>query len=205
MKNINYLITLLFSVSLILASCSRQPAISITKRHYRPGYNVEFNPGKIDKIRSRSNAEISSVDAKTPIEEPRESAGEAHAEVEKAATEIGGNTTSADLKISDSKREVVPADGNNSVQPAAKKKGLLAQSANTVKRLIKKPFTSGIFKDHSNTTAINEGGTVFWTVIAILLVVWLIAVLTGNTFGGLIYLLLVIALIVLLIKLIGRL
>jgi len=100
MKNINYLITLLFSVSLILASCSRQPAISITKRHYRPGYNVEFNPGKIDKIRSRSNAEISSGDAtKAPIEEPRESAGEAHAEVEKAATEIGGNTTSADLKI----------------------------------------------------------------------------------------------------------
>lgn len=44
-----------------------------------------------------------------------------------------------------------------------------------------------------------------WTLIAILLVLWLIALLTGATFNGLIHILLVIAAIVLVIRLLqGR-
>ena len=44
-----------------------------------------------------------------------------------------------------------------------------------------------------------------WTIIAIVLVLWLIGLLTGNTFNGLIHILLVIAAIVLVIRLLqGR-
>lgn len=44
-----------------------------------------------------------------------------------------------------------------------------------------------------------------WTIAVILLVLWLLGLLTGNTLGGLIYLLLVIALIVVVYNLVvGR-
>ncbi len=44
-----------------------------------------------------------------------------------------------------------------------------------------------------------------WTIIAILLVMWLIGVVTANTFGGVLHLLLVLALAVVVFRLItGR-
>ena len=44
-----------------------------------------------------------------------------------------------------------------------------------------------------------------WTIAVILLVLWLLGLVTGTTFGGLIHILLVIAVIVLIVRLIqGR-
>jgi hypothetical protein len=44
-----------------------------------------------------------------------------------------------------------------------------------------------------------------WTIVAILVILWLLGLVTSNTFGGLIHLLLVIALVVIIINLIqGR-
>jgi len=44
-----------------------------------------------------------------------------------------------------------------------------------------------------------------WTIFVILLVLWLLGLVTGTTFGGLIHILLVIAVIVLIVRLIqGR-
>jgi hypothetical protein len=55
----------------------------------------------------------------------------------------------------------------------------------------------------------REGGekrrTMLWTIFVVLLVLWLVGLLSSYTFGGLIYLLLVAALIVLIIQLVtGR-
>ncbi|MBN1633330.1 MAG: lmo0937 family membrane protein [Ignavibacteria bacterium] len=44
----------------------------------------------------------------------------------------------------------------------------------------------------------------FWTVILVLLILWAIGLLSSYTFGGLIHILLVAAVIVLIIKLIKR-
>ncbi len=41
-----------------------------------------------------------------------------------------------------------------------------------------------------------------WTIVLILIILWLLGFISGNTLGGLVYLLLVIALIVLVIRLI---
>lgn len=41
-----------------------------------------------------------------------------------------------------------------------------------------------------------------WTIVAILLTLWLIGLVTANTFGGLLHILLVIAIIVAIIRLI---
>jgi len=43
-----------------------------------------------------------------------------------------------------------------------------------------------------------------WTIAVILLVLWLLGLITGNTLGGLIYLLLVIALVVIVYNLVVR-
>jgi hypothetical protein len=43
-----------------------------------------------------------------------------------------------------------------------------------------------------------------WTVFVILLVLWLLGLVTGTTFGGLVHVLLVIAVIVLIVNLVQR-
>jgi hypothetical protein len=43
-----------------------------------------------------------------------------------------------------------------------------------------------------------------WTVFVILLVLWLLGLVTGTTFGGLVHILLVIAVIVLIVNLVQR-
>jgi hypothetical protein len=43
-----------------------------------------------------------------------------------------------------------------------------------------------------------------WTIIGILIVLWLLGLITSFTFGGLIHLLLVIALVVLIVKLVKK-
>lgn len=44
-----------------------------------------------------------------------------------------------------------------------------------------------------------------WTIVAILLVLWLLGLVTGTTFGGLVHVLIVVAIIVLVIQLLqGR-
>ena len=42
-----------------------------------------------------------------------------------------------------------------------------------------------------------------WTILAVLLVLWLVGLLTGTTFGGLVHLLLVVALVILVFNLIS--
>jgi hypothetical protein len=45
----------------------------------------------------------------------------------------------------------------------------------------------------------------FWTIAIVLLVLWLLGLLTSHTFGGLIYILLVVALIVVIVNVVrGR-
>jgi len=43
-----------------------------------------------------------------------------------------------------------------------------------------------------------------WTIFVILLVLWLLGLVTGTTFGGLVHILLVIAVIILIINLVQR-
>jgi ABC-type multidrug transport system permease subunit len=43
-----------------------------------------------------------------------------------------------------------------------------------------------------------------WTIAVVLLILWLLGLLTANTFGGLIYILLVVALIMIVVQLFQR-
>ena len=47
----------------------------------------------------------------------------------------------------------------------------------------------------------NKEINMLWTILVILLILWLVGFLTANTFGGLIHILLVIAVIVLIVRL----
>jgi hypothetical protein len=49
------------------------------------------------------------------------------------------------------------------------------------------------------------GTTMLWTIFVILVVLWLLGVVTGTTFGGLVHVLIVIAIVVLIVNLLqGR-
>jgi hypothetical protein len=55
------------------------------------------------------------------------------------------------------------------------------------------------------TTNDRRNLTMLWTIAIVLMLLWLLGVITSNTFGGLIYILLVVGLIVLVIGLLqGR-
>ena len=54
-------------------------------------------------------------------------------------------------------------------------------------------------------SAIRKESNMLWTILVILLILWLLGLLTGYTMGGVIHILLVIAIIVLVVRLIqGR-
>jgi uncharacterized membrane protein YtjA (UPF0391 family) len=59
---------------------------------------------------------------------------------------------------------------------------------------------------HSVWSLLAEGGTgMLWTIFVILLILWLLGLVSGHTMGGVIHVLLVIAIIVLVVRLIqGR-
>lgn len=60
-------------------------------------------------------------------------------------------------------------------------------------------------RETSQATVVYEEDVMLWTICVILIVLWLLGLVTSNTMGGLIHVLLVIAIIVVLVRLIqGR-
>jgi len=72
--------------------------------------------------------------------------------------------------------------------------------------LLKFPFKIGRLKDNSDSDKeFGKKSNMLWTILVILLILWLLGLLTGYTMGGVIHILLVIAIIVLVVRLIqGR-
>jgi len=71
---------------------------------------------------------------------------------------------------------------------------------------LKFPFKIGRLKDNSDSDKkFGKKSNMLWTILVILLILWLLGLLTGYTMGGVIHILLVIAIIVLVFRLIqGR-
>jgi len=71
---------------------------------------------------------------------------------------------------------------------------------------LKFPFKIGRLKDNSDSDKeFGKKSNMLWTILVILLILWLLGLLTGYTMGGVIHILLVIAIIVLVVRLIqGR-
>jgi hypothetical protein len=64
-------------------------------------------------------------------------------------------------------------------------------------------FVDGVPHNAAAGTIKRERKYMLWTIIAILLVLWLLGLVTSYTMGGLIHILLVIAIVVLLVRVIS--
>lgn len=194
MKTLLYSIVMIISGSILLSSCNQGASFTLTKRHYAKGYYVDYtNKHEIEKPEN-----IAVADKKESVVVPFMPLSP---------------TTNNKVVIANSRKILNNNNANRSVSevPKTNNKSLLS---NVIKNASYKSVLSTItaaqiltknkmqFENApQNITATkDEGGhrahSLFWTVILIILILWLIGILTGGFgIGVLINLLLLVALV----------
>jgi cobalamin biosynthesis Mg chelatase CobN len=181
-KNLQQLL-LLLAILIIASSCNNSRGISITKRHYSKGNYVSVNK----KLKSKNH----------------------HKNEDQWLTnnEVNNET---EAKINESTQEETVVEANAAVkvnQPIKEKSNRLTQMINSANQektkeaasnsndLLKVKKGNKIFQA-VKAKANGEARSLFWLVITILLIIWLVALISGGWgLGGLVNILLLIALI----------
>ena len=170
--------------SILFSSCS------ITKRHYTNGYYVSHSSGKQTTaskaqepiVQKKTNPSLYSIQNL-----PQENSVSSEA-VQPAVQEKG--TITASNKQVVSKTNATRVANTHAKHP-------MYQSAIAP---VKKRSSSFANKKVSADSLAGDALSLFWIIILILLILWLVAILTGGWgLGGFVYLLLVIALILLIL------
>jgi hypothetical protein len=162
-------------------SCMQVGNLEITKRHYRKGLYIDLHT-------SHKTTPVTS--ALTP-------------RAKEEGTVPGNRTVSAPETgvINEVEPNIPPSSTLKTVSHELKPPvtdGSIPLSKLLFKRKSFPSFYTGKFSDHEG------GGYWLWTLIAILIVIWLISLLTGGWgLGGLIYIFLVVALVLLLLRLLS--
>jgi len=195
-------VIILLAPACFFFSCNNSTGISLTKRHYRNGYNVEIaRKIKNDKLGIVAN-ECTITDKQT-VEQPE------YASVHVSdKRDLNNNHFSfnSGIKKTDTKVHLKNMDQKSKNSSPSNKKATKILT-NTGKYLSKIPFVSKsilpkIKVSNHPITDVNDGGNLIWTVIGVLLVLWLLSLLTGGWgLGGFLYLFLVVALVLILLRL----
>lgn len=202
MKKLFTLITFCVATSIFFTSCNQTVGISLTKRHYRNGYNLEVS-GKPSKAKT---AEIVTIE-NTPLEEPEyastKSSGENY--IKPKPISFLNNNSSENTIRAGNEENVVNNKGNTHLNKTTSKP--TSKIISFVKKNVEKPFSLKHILSENKTSVRNAdstrgGGGLIWTIIAVLLVLWLLSLLTGGWgLGGLLYLFLIVALVLILLRL----
>lgn len=179
MKKISVFI-LLVSISVLITSCMEHKFLSVSKRHYRNGYYLDLSSNRsvhdASTVGSGKKSTVSGTDQNTLVSEPE-------------LTE----PTKEDPEIIVYQPQLKEERSSISAPSPMK----LFERTNCV---FSKRHNAlcGMLKDH------EDSGYILWTIISILIVLWLISLLTGGWgLGGLIYIFLVVALVLLLLRLLS--
>ncbi|MES2139989.1 MAG: DUF5670 family protein [Bacteroidota bacterium] len=203
MKKLFTLIIFFVATSIFFTSCNQTVGISLTKRHYRSGYNLEVS-GKPSKVKT---AELETMENTSPEEleyASIQSSGENY--IKPKPMSFIDNSSENTIKA-DNEANVVNNNGTGHLNKTTSKP--LSKIISSVKRIAKTPF---LLKHVISENEISFGkdddtrdkGGLIWTIIAVLLVLWLLSLLTGGWgLGGLLYLFLVVALVLILLRLLG--
>jgi hypothetical protein len=199
MKKLQSLIMLAAGAAILFSSCNQSTGVSLTKRHYRKGYNVEIAGQRI-KTKSQEPKISENERSELPEYASIQKTGEEYLKPNSVINEIDltQNNSSTDL------------DKNNT-NPVKKRKSIrLPHTPALASTFIKHiPELKKVFHKNQITTLNDDGdghyhGGLIWTIIGILLAVWLISLLTGGWgLGGLIYIFLVVALVLILLRLLS--
>lgn len=177
---------------MILPSCG----VTIVKRQHRGGYYVSTNPrqhvGKGEAvIRTEENESVASIES-TVVE-----AEEELAVAERPAT-INETANALDVQAIDKQDDVAPEGSVKA--PSAKRTFSLSSITEKVPMMKKMNSTLKKVKVNSPAPRSDDGLSLIWIVILVLLILWAFGLLGGGWgLGGLINVLLVIALILLIL------
>lgn len=177
--------------SLLLISCSQISTFSVTKRHYRDGYYIDINSGKQAEHISQQVLKQNRMDNRRIVIAENKPENKSY--------------TSAGATIINKK------DGNGG---KIANRGKVVTHMHPIRQGMNAPMTS-VYKDAaiqkmvsnkktSSQDNIDSPGYWLWTIIVLLFLVWLLSLLTGGWgLGGLIYIFLVVALILLIFRLLS--
>jgi hypothetical protein len=178
----------LFFIALFISSCINNGELSVTKRQYRNGYSVEYSFKKrknfdqskyIEAFSGYSNDRRAATATVLANEKEIYADAQSPIESEKATRERPSRARAHSEKFLVDERTLAKA-----------------QATISEKKSKSKPV---------NTNKIHDNGdSIVWTLISIFLLLWLISLLTGGWgLGGLIYLFLLVAVVLLLLKLLN--
>jgi hypothetical protein len=184
MKNSTLFIIAILSVFL-LSSCSSISDFSITKRHYRSGYYVNLHSKQNSKIANQIAEQKTTNESEQPsllffASASEDKSQEINAPVVSETSFGTDNEKIAALLIANNKNASAPF--KNNIKKSAIKKAF-------VKNITKTKYDGGL-------------GDFIWALIGILVLVFLLSLILGGWgLGGLIYIFLVAALVLLLFRL----
>jgi hypothetical protein len=169
------------SLGIILSSCS------VIKRHYAKGYYVSHNSGKTENTKAeKPNSQKKTESPSYTIQNIHESSKADNGSMQNALITKEGTITASTKDIKSKSTRVAPS------------KKHMAYSTLAMGYPKENPKSFNAKKDENTLAA--DALSLFWIIIIILLILWLIAILTGGWgLGWTIHLLLVIALILLIL------
>lgn len=194
MKKTILLISSCIIAAIIFSSCGTT-GVSLTKRHYRSGYNLE-----ISSAQTKTDSKAEKNNEAQTLNTTAETVNETTAETIYASIDATNENSYVKHKtFSFNQKEVVPVEsgnmGNVSTKKERKKTSLLVAKASHIKGTINRAFKPAL--------AEHDLGGLIWTLAGILLVLWLVSLLTGGWgLGGFLHIFLVVALILILLRLI---
>ena len=182
MKKTTGIGTLLIAISILLSSCGTK--FSLMQRHYRDGYYIAHNSGK--QKGSTRNVDKSEGGKDKPEQYVRMHMKTGAINPGIAQKEVSGKVITGKAKMEMTQSKKITQTGGMFTEL---KKGT------TIRRPV--TGTEGAFRPVSSN---SDGLSWFWTIIVIILIIWLIGYLLGGFgLGGLINVLLLVALILLIL------
>jgi hypothetical protein len=184
---------LFVTACLVLSSCAEQlSTISVAKRHYRNGYYVNIHNNKPVELKTKEMKSflpeaysLASIDKK---EDTKNDVVKNEKSTDVPEFPLTASASTDNSKHRNTTTSIIPHK--------AKLIKMLVQNSAKIKNIVS--------SDTKNVKKIRSGGGLIWTIIVILLVLWLISFLAGGFgLGGLLYLLLVVALVLLLLRILG--
>ena len=177
-------IILFTGASLLFFSCSRESSLSFTKRHYRNGYFVEHainQPVPKPQTHETDFIEQPSIASQKTTKQIR---------VERDLDVKNVNTSESKQAVVSKPKSVATERINH--KPV---NGSIPSFISDIRSKTNTPVHKFQLK-HTQQVTDENVRSFFWTVILVILILWLIAVLSGGWgLGGLVHLLLVVALI----------
>lgn len=185
MKKLITLSTICVIACILFSSCNSN--LSITKRHYNNGYYVAYSNGKqiIPSSKEKGETKVIETDTVDPLYSLKKQSEQ--------NTLIG---YSEDGSIADD-NDVVASNAKIQRKSISQKK--IKQLLKPKAKILEYPaskINSPLFEGQKIKSAphAEDGLSLFWLVIVILLILWVLGLLVGG-FGGLLHILLVLALI----------